>query len=155
MCNPLYIANNVIHRSKESGYPLTHMKLQKILYFIYRAYIQKSKENMPLFSERFAVWKYGPVLESVYNAFKQYGSDNITDYYIENGKAYGANEEKNQLLHEVLDNVWEKCKGLTGIQLSNITHKKDSAWYNAYQNDLFFLDDEDIKEDRVPLDICN
>ncbi len=157
MCNPLFVANNIIDRAKQTNIVLTHMKLQKILYFVYREYIQKNNNHMPLFAERFATWQYGPVLESVYNVFKKYGSTPITDYYRDNGIAYGANEKDNPLLHEVLDCIWRQCCGFTGIELSNITHKQGSAWYKAFKNDEFFLNDKDILEDTIPLTlgVCN
>lgn len=153
MCNPLFVANNIIDRAKKENISITPMKLQKILYFVYRDYLQKQKDGIPLFAERFATWKYGPVLESVYTAFKKYGSEFISDYYREDGKAYAANEESNGLLGQVLNDVWNKTKKYNGIQLSKITHKENSAWYKAFQNQHIFLDDKDIKNDKIEISL--
>ena len=147
MYEPLFIANNLIERGKAENISITPMKLQKILYFVYRNYLQES--NIPLFAERFATWKYGPVLTSVYSVF--YGADPIKDFYRINGKAYKADENNDLLLHTVLDSVWNLCKKYDGVSLSKMTHRKGSAWYVAYNNDSVFLHDQDIKKDKVEI----
>jgi uncharacterized phage-associated protein len=88
MYNPIYLSNNFLMRSFEQGIPITPMKLQKMLYFLYRDYLQETETA--LFGERFMAWQYGPVLDSVYqefetyrsNAIKQYGGYPDTSYYI-------------------------------------------------------------------------
>ena len=155
MYNPLYIANNIIARGQRDNVPVTSMKLQKILYFVYREYIQKKEHNVPLFAERFATWKYGPVLVSVYTAFKKYMDKPITDFYRENNIPYGISESNDIFFKSVLDNIWDKTKNYDGVELSKITHKEGGAWYQAYQNDKIFLDDNDILKDKVEINLNN
>jgi uncharacterized phage-associated protein len=123
------------------------MKLQKMLYFLYRDYLKKTDNS--LFTERFSAWKYGPVLESVYYTFKDFGSQGITQYGGFPGPVYSVKEEVDTTLKGLLNDLWNKCKPYNGIYLSQLTHKPECAWYKAWTNSQIFLYDEDIKNDNV------
>ena len=148
MCDPFYIANELIYRSRNEKVSLSPMKLQKILYFIYRNYLQKTSE--PLFSERFQTWKYGPVLYTVYSEFKKYEANGITDYYFSSdGKAYSISEE--EVLNNVINDVWNQCKRLGAIQLAELTHREEGAWYRAFERGSPILDDSEIMKDTIAI----
>ena len=147
MYNPIYVSNNFLVRSFNQKIPITSMKLQKMLYFLYRDYLKKT--NLPLFVERFSTWKYGPVLESVYYTYKEFGANSITSY---GGiPAYSINEEDNENLKNLLDDIWQKCLPHNGIYLSKLTHQSESAWYKAWVKNYPVLIDEDIKIDSVEI----
>ena len=59
----------------ETGVEITPMKLQKILYYVCVKYV-KETGIFPIY-ERFEVWKYGPVIPSVYSEFKTFGASPI------------------------------------------------------------------------------
>ncbi len=59
---------------------LTHLHLQKIMWFCYIENFKLGSEK-PLIDEEFKAWGYGPVLLSVYNEYKKYGSSNINDFF--------------------------------------------------------------------------
>ena len=61
MVTALNISNNLLQRAFTDKISISPMKLQKLLYFTYKHYL-KSTNGIPLFAERFEVWKYGPVL---------------------------------------------------------------------------------------------
>ena len=148
--DPLIVANNFIVLSKDEHIEVTPMKLQKLLYFLYRDYYQAYKS--PLFAERFEVWKYGPVLSEVYNAFSKYRAEPITDFCASKaGKSLMVNLEKCPEFRDSLLRVWNRYKNYNGIELSQITHKEGSAWYKAWQRDGYFLTDEDIEADHTGL----
>jgi len=145
--NALTIANTVLSKSFQENKDITPMKLQKMIYFIYKKYLQET--NVPLFSERFEAWRYGPVLTSVYDEFKSYGSNHIKNYYLRNdGKAWIVNMDSSEEFSDAFDFVWNKYSALDGIYLSSLTHKIDSAWYIAVKSGNIFLDDNYIKEEE-------
>ena len=77
--NPTIItANSILDVAFKNANPVTHLKLQKLMYFVYKKYLHDT--NKPLFSEYFEVWTYGPVLPSIYHEFKHYEKRPITDY---------------------------------------------------------------------------
>jgi uncharacterized phage-associated protein len=125
------------------------MKLQKMLYFLYRDYLKNT--DCALFTERFSTWKYGPVLESVYYTFRNYGSKVITQYGGYPGQVFSVKEDSDEIFMGLLNELWEKCKPYNGIGLSRLTHQPGSAWYKAWMNSYPFLQDEDIKSDAVEI----
>jgi uncharacterized phage-associated protein len=48
---------------------MTNMKLQKLLYYAQGQYLAEHEE--PLFDEDIEAWSHGPVVPSVYRAFKE------------------------------------------------------------------------------------
>ena len=142
------MANTVLKKSFKEEIDVTPMKLQKLLYFIYRDYLKKT--NVRLFAERFECWRYGPVLSSVYSEFRSFGSKPITKF-ARNADGGGDFVELKRVpkLRVVVETVWDEYKYSSGIELSEITHQKGSAWYKAFQEGRQFLRDEDIKEDCV------
>lgn len=147
MYNPIYLSNNFLARSFDQKVPVTAMKMQKMLYFLYRDHLQKT--GYALFSERFSAWKYGPVVETVYHTFKQYGSNSITDYG--GTPAYVLRTEEYPLLDQLIGDIWNKSRPYNGIYLSRLTHDPAGAWYKAWSGNLPFLKDEDIADDRVEI----
>ena len=56
-----------------------------------------------------------------------------------------ANEDCDPYLKRAINRVWDEYKDYSGIDLSKITHKEDTAWYNAIKYRKSYLDGEDIK----------
>lgn len=75
--NAINFANYIIWYVNEH-YPntsFTHVKLQKILYYIYCDFLKK---GFPVFNDQIEKWQYGPVVPAVYNSFRSYGFSRIT-----------------------------------------------------------------------------
>jgi len=75
MYNPLAVANYFIYKSIDEGVSITPMKVLKLVYIAHGWHLGIRKE--PLITEQTEAWKYGPVVESVYIAFKKYGKNDI------------------------------------------------------------------------------
>ncbi|MCL2593653.1 MAG: DUF4065 domain-containing protein [Defluviitaleaceae bacterium] len=142
MLNALHVSNNLINRAMADNIHMSPMKLQKLVYFVYKRYLQETKK--PLFSERFATWKYGPVQENVYNEFKEFGANDITRRYAEVNGNILIVKESNEKVKEAFNFVWNKYKNYNGTQLSILTHKDGTAWKYAYDNNKAYLEDEQI-----------
>ena len=142
------LSNTILKKSFDENIPVSPMKLQKLIYFIYRNYLQNT--GSPLFTEEFQTWQYGPVLRSVYDEFKTFKAKPITRFAkTANDEVYIINEAADTNLSESISSVWGKYKYGDGISLSKITHLKGSAWRNAYENQRLTLDDNDIRNDHV------
>ena len=145
MLPPVIYANTIIKRALDSNTTLSPMKLQKLLYFTYARCA--FKHDTALFADQFEPWPYGPVVESVYEQFKNFGKKSIDDYYKDcDGKVKVVSQSHTQFL-ECFNEVWAKFSMHNGIHLSKITHEDDTAWSNAWVNDKQFLNWEDIKKD--------
>ena len=74
----LDIANKLLSLAdcgNEEGELMTNMKLQKMLYYQQGYHLALFDE--PLFEEELEAWMYGPVVPSVYEFYKEHGSNGI------------------------------------------------------------------------------
>ena len=74
--NPVHIANFFVRKGVESDNPTTILPLIKMVYISHGCNL--AFYNEPLFKEPVEAWKYGPVVPSVYYAFRHNGSEKIT-----------------------------------------------------------------------------
>lgn len=140
------LCNNILVRGKKENITISPMKLQKLLYYVCRDYVIETGQ-MPI-RECFEVWQYGPVLPSVYGEFKAFGSKPITSYAKDAyGSAQMVSEIANPVLSRVIDIVWAKYKRMTGVELSELTHCKGSAWLKAFLAGEDVIQVEDMLND--------
>lgn len=138
-----HVANTILFRAKSEGVAVSPMKLQKLVYFLYAEYLYDEQDH--LFAERFEAWKYGPVLDDVYQAFKEYGANRIKKYMPDaNGLLQIIDTDSDIQFKLCFDKVWYTYAAKTGIELSKMTHQSLSAWYAAVSNRQTFLRDQDI-----------
>ncbi len=71
------IANEVLIRAWEDDHELTQIDIQKICYFLHGHHL--IEHGQPLIDTEFEAWDYGPVQKTVYDAFKRFGDQPITD----------------------------------------------------------------------------
>ena len=121
----LDIANYLID-TQYDNITYSNLSLNKLLYF---AQMYALKEyNTPLYPDEIKAWRYGPVIESVYSAFKLYGSCAIT------APTYSVKELPSNIEH-ILNKVINDFGKLSAFDLVQLTHKRGSAWSMAYSPD--------------------
>lgn len=143
MLNTQVIANTILKLAFEEDVQVTPMKLQKLIYFVYKDFLQTTGHK--LFNEEFETWKYGPVLSSVYYEFSSFGANPITKFARDANENVGIIDLKSD--SDVTTSIlktWEMYNKYSGIELSKLTHIKDSAWSKAKENENRTLKDEDI-----------
>ena len=69
------VANYFIDLANAKKIQITPMKLQKLIYFAHGWHLAIIGE--PLIDECVQAWSYGPVIDSIYHEFKEYGSGPI------------------------------------------------------------------------------
>lgn len=73
---PLQIANWFLANiARDAGDVITHLKLQKLVY--YAQAWSLAARGRPLFSEDFQAWAHGPVVPSLFRAFRGHGMEPI------------------------------------------------------------------------------
>lgn len=152
------IANEFIKRARRDGMALTNMQLQKLPYIAHGWSL--ALFGRPLIANESAqAWKYGPVYPSLYDSLSLYGSGAVTDFIHENDRVIGAQERGKPVTADLswrqnafLDTVWEKYRGLTAWQLSDLTHKNGTPWSRARnRGDRSALLDDEIEEHYLSL----
>lgn len=118
----LDIAKYIIDLCCKSGDPISHLKLQKLLYYVQAWYV--TINNTKIFNEQFQAWVHGPVLPSVYANYCTHGYGLIL-------KEYNIDLAPNIITHtnEVL-NVFLKH---SAFELEQMTHQ-ESPWILARGN---------------------
>ena len=69
------IANYFLERARLEGKSLDQMKLQKLVYYANGWHIAIKEE--PWIDEQVEAWRYGPVIQSLRDAFREYGDQAI------------------------------------------------------------------------------
>lgn len=126
--NALDVAQYVINYAIEQGKPVSNLKLQKILYYIQAAFLVE--KGVPCFKEQILNWRHGPVVKEVYDEYKDYANNEISDiqkgYYkllldknnlkfvtkFEEFEQSKISEEDKKLINKVIDSylnidAWE------------------------------------------------
>ena len=76
LCPSRTVADYFLATSDEaSGEGISPLKIQKLVY--YAQGLSLGMSNEPLFDEPIEAWTYGPVVSSLYHAFKHHGNESI------------------------------------------------------------------------------
>jgi toxin-antitoxin system, antitoxin component, xre family len=111
------------HILADFDYPISTRKLQKLAYFSQGWALALVGE--PIFSEDFEAWKHGPVARELFNAHR--GMYSIDEEELAKGDAGNLSDRDKIIIDAVLRNYG----GLTGDQLSDLTHAKGAPWEEA------------------------
>lgn len=131
------VANFFIDKAKSENKLLSHMQIQKLLYFAHGIYLAIYRS--PLIDKTFQAWKHGPVIPELYFDLSPFGSHGIKKKLTEVKNTTGKSKicepsvnSKDQNLLELLNFIWEQFGGYDGLKLSYLTHVKDSPWDKNY-----------------------
>jgi uncharacterized phage-associated protein len=129
MANAVDVARYLIDLAKEdNNKTLTNMQLQKLVYIAHGLHLARNA-GKPLLDKEINAWKHGPVIPSVYHAFKEYG-DNAVD------STEGArNDDLTVGNTKAIEESYKIFGGLSGWTLRDVTHKKGSPWYEIWYNE--------------------
>lgn len=148
---PLEVANAIIAIAYEANSPVSHLKLQKLVYYAHGWWLALTDE--PLINESIAAWRYGPVVESLYHVFKHFGAAPI---YATEPSVTPEGEIHIPLISKddttrwsFLKKIWEIYGRYDAVALSSMTHKEGTPWQetmNKYGPSGGPIDDELIKK---------
>ena len=129
--------------------PLSHLKLQKLLYYIQAWHLVFFDKN-PMFDEQAQAWVSGPVYKSVYDFLNDKGIRMYDDLTIDLPKTVYENAQTtlfNNILEEqreFLDVLLEKYAFKSDSELVVLTHS-EKPWNNARaEADIFEYSNEII-----------
>lgn len=137
--NALDVANYIVWQAAERKNPVTHLKLQKLLYYVVAKYAKDNNTN--LIDENIVKWQYGPVTKSVYHYFKLYGdrpvskpiayltSSEIGNLTFANVDEMNTQLAKDDKLVDVVNNVLDAIGNMTSYGLVERTHQ-ELSWKN-------------------------
>ena len=148
------IANEFLDLASQSGRRLTQIDIQKLVYFAHGWHLAYT--DKPLIGELFEPWKYGPVVRTLYDAFRRFGSDAIT------AKATSWQTDDAGTIIEVVPSirsiepqsdaeaislvgeVWRIYGALAPFKLVEATHVQDGPWAQAFTANQTYISNESI-----------
>jgi len=122
------VANYFLDLAEHDQIPVGPLKLQKLVYLAHGWYLVFF--GKPLIENEIEAWRYGPVVPSLYTAFKRFGASAITEKAVVPGNRPTLAEDARQLIEQ----VWNKYKKFSASQLSTLTHEPGSAWHWTMKN---------------------
>jgi uncharacterized phage-associated protein len=128
--DPRSIANLMLDEADRSGYRLTNLALQKLLYFAHAKFLIEQKR--PLVSGYFEAWEYGPVHPTAYQAFKTAGAEAITFRASRIDVASGARiplpSPEDLSVRQHIACIMQSYGRMTPGRLVDISHAKGAPW---------------------------
>lgn len=140
------IADYLLCEARYRGELLTHLKLQKLLYYAQAWFI--TLQGRPLFEEDFQAWVHGPVLPSEYARLRDYGwrpidldvkrpdlDSDVRNHLDEIMDVFGVESAValERMTHEEVP--WQRAReGLAPHVASNRVIRKD--WMQEYYSSL-------------------
>lgn len=128
------VANFLLDEAEKRGLHLTHLALQKLLFFAHAWHL--AEYDAPLVQGQFQAWQFGPVLRTVYDSFRSMRKRPISIRAMKLDLTTG----QYVLCEEILDDrarnllIAALAAGahLPPLYLSKLTHLKGSPWERVW-----------------------
>lgn len=126
MHSSLFIANRFIDLATQNGRQLTHMQVQKLVYFAHALALVTL--NNPLIRESFQAYPFGPVETTLYEALRGYGARPITTQILIQQEEHPLEANEDYIIRQIYD----QYAGFDAYQLSDMTHVPGGPWESAW-----------------------
>ena len=116
---------------------LTNMKLQKLCFFAQLVSVFNNAQ-IPLIAEPFHAWDYGPVEPKLFRLIKHFGATyfSLNTPAVAQAFSVAVKIDDPDAL-EIIGGVWEKFKTWTAVNLSQLTHRRNSPWAVVYNENRY------------------
>lgn len=123
-------------------YPMSHLKLQKILYYVYADFLTKTGKR--LFKEELVAFQYGPVIQEIYQKYRVHKSSVIEEkeddvFYLHTGLSATvsfmkivSSESGIEAMTSIIETM-NKYIGCSASELVTRTHREFGPWHRVYR----------------------
>lgn len=130
------VANFVLDQCDAAGVPVTHLALQKLIYF---CHVWSMIElGRPLVRHSFEAWEHGPVLQYLYREFKRFGAEPVraraqrTNPYT--GRLELVSYDFDEKTAELLTRVIAIYSRLSASMLRELSHAPGGPWDRVWHH---------------------
>ena len=127
------IANLVLREAFRRKIQITHIKLQKLVFFVHLEYYREHQIRLILGC--FEAWDYGPVHKALFGAFKNYLEKPINELQMRKNLYTGKMEHIKEPHHDevvgVVQKVLDEHGNKSASQLIELSHQQGSPWDSA------------------------
>lgn len=127
--SPASIANFFLERAAQEGRAITPMQLLKLVYIAHGWHLGYT--GNALINEPVQAWRHGPVIKSLYDKIKHFGSGSVTGL-VAASPFGGLPDPVGDDAAPLLDSVWRNYARFSGIELSQMTHLPGTPWSIAW-----------------------
>lgn len=140
MTRPVSVFSAAKRLGEKSGWTLSHLQMQKLLYIAHMYYLGMRGER--LIDSYFEAWDYGPVCPELYHDLKIYGADYVPEDALSFYPSISEGHPGRLYLDATVDQ-------LSQSRLIAITHWKKGAWARNYRPGTrnIRIPDKDIKKE--------
>ena len=135
--DPRSVANTVLSVADDYQLPVTHLGLQKILYFLHGQFLTRYGD--PLVTGYFEAWQYGPVHPVIYASFKDHGAKQIdrraTRRDLMTGEIQPVAEVADSEVRLFIIKTSLQYLAMNPGRLVDLSHAKGSPWDYLTQTD--------------------
>lgn len=137
------VANYFIEQALDTPDGVSPMKVQKLVYYAHGWHL--GINGQPLIDEQVECWPHGPVVDSLFHEFKEYGRERITRFATRWVTTEGEDflEGLRQITPSISDypavdyrsylaSIWEAYGGYSATKLSNMTHEEGGPWHRVF-----------------------
>lgn len=107
-----------------SGWSLSNLQIQKLLYLCQMEHMGRN-EGQPIFDDDFEAWKLGPVVPSVYQRAKMFGSRRVETFFHKGKLPDGP-------AASLVRSVYSRLPDKSPWRLVSMTHWDGGAWAKNY-----------------------
>jgi uncharacterized phage-associated protein len=145
------IANAFLSRAFRDKKSISPMKIQKLLYITHGYGLVECKD--PIIDEVFEAWKFGPVLSSLYQECKEFGSGTISRYIKDIDPETGVRSSvplpDDEAINDIIDFVWKEYGDESAISLSDWTHVRGGPWDKVTKGGTAVLRHQDVPNELI------
>ena len=144
------VANHFWNLAKDQSKFLTQMQLQKLVYFAHGWHLALFESGLTV--DQLEAWDYGPFYRQLWLATRKYGNDPVIEririsdlpsnsMIFEDNLSLTTEEfchaSLNSDQEQLVQRVFEVYGNLGAFELSDLTHKRGTPWYETYvENEL-------------------
>lgn len=132
------VANFLLDHADQVARPITHLSLQKIIYFCHGWHL--ALHGKPLIEEPVEAWSHGPVYKSVYKAFKpakrQHINFRATRMNFREGKEEVVTYDFESDIKQFLANIFNVYAQFSANDLRQISHVDGGPWHQIWSEAL-------------------
>lgn len=118
----LFVADTILKVAKTEGKALTPIELMKLTYLVHGWSL--GTRGRALVRNRIEAWKHGPILPELYTATRGYGRGPIPLDAIDDPEDIPLDDGD----YEFVKGVYEKHRGLSGVELASLANQPGSPW---------------------------
>lgn len=122
MTTALQVARHLVQIACADEDPLTHLRLQKLLYYVQGWSL--AIRNRPMFADRIEAWVHGPVVPAVWQKFTKHGRQVILPDQERAAVGLTPGEQ------DFVARVWDAYKDFSAFRLRAMTHN-EPPWKKA------------------------